>query len=87
MSARHVNKRFARYRDELGLPGELDLHCLRHSYITHLVEAGYPERFVQEQVGHSYASTTAIYTSVSDDFKNRVLRRALDGAFELEVGR
>jgi site-specific recombinase XerD len=85
VSARHVNERFARYRDELGLPAELDLHCLRHSYITHLVEAGYPERFVQEQVGHSYASTTAIYTSVSDDFKNRVLRRALDGAFLGEV--
>jgi site-specific recombinase XerD len=63
VSMRHVNERFARYRDELGLPGELVLHCLRHSYITHLAEAGYPERFVQDQVGHSHSSTTAIYTS------------------------
>jgi integrase/recombinase XerC len=29
-------------------------------------------------VGHRYASTTAIYTSVSDDFKNRVLAKALE---------
>lgn len=31
--------------------------------MTHLVEFDYPERFVQDQVGHAYASTTAIYTN------------------------
>ena len=30
-----------------------------------------------EQVGHAYASTTAIYTSVSDDFKHKALQTAL----------
>jgi site-specific recombinase XerC len=49
----------------------------RHSYVTHLVEFGYPERFVSEQVGHAYASTTAIYTGVSDEFRNRLLAKAL----------
>jgi hypothetical protein len=34
-----------------------------HSCITHLIEFGYPERFAQDQPGHSYASTTAIYTN------------------------
>ena len=53
------------------------LHCLRHSYVTHLIEFGYPERFVSEQVGHTYASTTAIYASVSNDFKHKTLRAAL----------
>jgi hypothetical protein len=33
--------------------------------------------FVQEQVGHAYASTTAIYASVGDDFKHKTLRAAL----------
>jgi len=80
-SARAGDERFAVYRDALGLPAELDLHCLRHSYVTHLVEAGFPERFVTEQVGHSWGSTTAIYCSVSDDYKNRVLARAIAGAF------
>jgi site-specific recombinase XerD len=45
--------------------------------VTHLVEFGYPERFVTEQVGHAWASTTAIYTSVSNDFKNQALKKAL----------
>ena len=64
-------------RDEAGLDPALTLHCLRHSYVTHLIEFGYPERFVSEQVGHAYASTTAIYASVSNDFKHKTLRAAL----------
>ena len=34
-------------------------------------------KIIQEQVGHAYASTTAIYTSVSNDFKNKTLQAAL----------
>ena len=41
----------------------MSLHSLRHSYITHLIEDGYDPLFVQQQVGHCYASTTALYTS------------------------
>jgi site-specific recombinase XerD len=77
MSLRAVNKAFTRARDAAGLPTELDLHCLRHSYITHLVEFDCPEKFVSMQAGHSYASTTAIYTGVSDEYRNRVILRAL----------
>jgi site-specific recombinase XerD len=74
---RGINEAFAGARDLAGLDRELDLHSLRHSYVTHLVEFDYPERFVQEQVGHAYAATTAIYTGVSDDYRNRLLSRAL----------
>jgi site-specific recombinase XerD len=81
ISGRALDERFAMYRDAVGLPLELDLHCLRHSYVTHLVEAGFPERFVSDQVGHSWGSTTAIYCSVSDDYKNQVLKKAIAGAF------
>jgi integrase/recombinase XerC len=77
VSLRYLDQRFAQLRGEAGLDADLSLHCLRHSYVTHLVEFGYPERFVQEQVGHAYASTTAIYTSVSNDFKNKTLQAAL----------
>jgi len=77
VSNRVLNEAFAAARDAAGLPVELDLHCLRHSYVTHLVEFDYPERFVQDQVGHAYASTTAIYTSVSDAYRNLLLLRAL----------
>jgi len=53
----------------------------RRTYVTHLIEDGFPERFVSEQVGHAYAATTALYTNVSDDFKNRTLAKALGRVF------
>lgn len=77
VSVKHLDRRFGALRDGAGLDSALTLHCLRHSYVTHLIEFGYPERFVQEQVGHAHASTTAIYASVSDDFKRKTLRAAL----------
>jgi integrase/recombinase XerC len=77
VSVDHLNKRFAVLREGAGLDAALTLHCLRHSYVTHLIEFGYPERFVQEQVGHAFAATTAIYTSVSNDFKQKTLKTAL----------
>lgn len=77
MSCRRMDDVFASVREAAGLDEALDLHCLRHSYITHLIEFGYPERFVQDQVGHRYASTTAIYTGVSLEFRNRLLTQSL----------
>ncbi|MER7453064.1 tyrosine-type recombinase/integrase [Nocardia beijingensis] len=76
-----LEKRFSRIRAEAGLAPELTLHCLRHSYVTHLIEFGYPERFVQEQVGHHFAATTAVYASVSNDFKKQTLRTALQRVY------
>ncbi|MFF0595676.1 tyrosine-type recombinase/integrase [Streptomyces antibioticus] len=83
LSCRAVNEAFEGARDAAGLPKELDLHCLRHSYVTHLIEFDYPERFVQDQVGHEYASTTALYTGVSDEYRNRLLKRSLDRHAEM----
>lgn len=78
MSDANVAASFARIRDEAGLPRFLGPHCLRHSFVTHLIEDGFESLFVQQQVGHAWASTTAIYTGVSSDFKNTALRRVLD---------
>jgi site-specific recombinase XerD len=36
---------------------------------------------MQQQVGHRFASTTAIYTGVSGDFMNTMMRKALDRAY------
>jgi site-specific recombinase XerD len=77
VSGHGLDRAFETARQAAGLPEELDLHCLRHSYVTHLVEFGYPERFVQEQVGHAYGSTTAIYTGVSDEYRTRLVQKAL----------
>jgi integrase/recombinase XerC len=87
ISARHVDERFALWRSRAGLPAELSVHCLRHSYVSHLIEDGVDPLFVQQQVGHSWASTTATYTSVGTDAKNRMLRDALARAFDADEER
>ncbi|MFD7137289.1 tyrosine-type recombinase/integrase [Streptomyces sp. NPDC059894] len=81
LSRRSANEAFEAARQAADLPEELELHCLRHSYITHLTEFDYPERFVQDQAGHGYASTTALYTGVSDEYRNRLLHKKLDQRF------
>jgi len=73
-----LNARFAQLRSRLGLPDGLGMHGLRHAYVTHLIEDGWDCLFVQQQVGHEYSSTTAAYTSVSSDYRTRVVREALD---------
>ena len=78
LSITSVNDRFVAYRDRLGLPSELGPHCLRHSYATQLIEDGFDALFVQRQLGHSWASTTAVYTGVSGEYQNRMLRDVLD---------
>ena len=87
ISARSVDERFAAWRAAAGLPRELSVHCLRHSYVSHLIEDGADPLFVQQQAGHSWASTTAAYTTVGQDARNRMLRSALARAFEGEDGR
>jgi integrase/recombinase XerD len=44
---RTLDRSFKRARERAGLPDELTLHALRHSYVTHLTEAGYDPMFVQ----------------------------------------
>jgi integrase/recombinase XerC len=79
---REIEERFAAYRDALGLAVELTPHCLRHSHVTHQVEDGVDAKFLQEQVGHRYASTLGAYTHVSEAFMNTMMRKALEQGFE-----
>ncbi|MGA2806293.1 MAG: site-specific integrase [Acidimicrobiales bacterium] len=78
VSEDRLNAAFAASAAAAGLPAGLSPHCLRHSYVSHLIEDGYDPLFVQQQVGHRHSSTTALYTSVSSDYRTRVLRAALD---------
>jgi len=82
ISPRQIDDRFAAWRAAASLPGELSVHCLRHSHISHLIEDGADPLFVQFQAGHSWASTTATYTTIGQDARNRMLRAALARAYE-----
>jgi integrase/recombinase XerC len=82
ISVHQIDHRFAACRAALGLAEGLDFHSLRRSYVTHLIEDGWDPLFVQQQAGHRHASTTAIYTCVSSDFRTRTLRRALDATMD-----
>jgi hypothetical protein len=57
---------------------------LQITYVSHLAEDGADPLFLQQQAGHSWASTTAIYTHVGADAKNRMLQQALRIAFDAE---
>ncbi len=87
ISPRRVDERFASWRAAAGLAPELSVHCLRHSFASHLIEDGVEPLFVQHQLGHSWASTTALYTTVGPDHANRMLQAALGKAFATEGAR
>jgi len=87
MRATDLAARFREYRDELGLDAALSPHALRHSYVTHLTEDGVDPAFIQQQVGHAYQSTTAIYTAVSGDYANRMMQRAIGNVLQAATER
>jgi integrase/recombinase XerC len=76
LSPRMFQVRLKKYLALAGLDPHLTPHKLRHSYATHLLDAGADLRSVQELLGHAHLATTQVYTHLTTER----LKKAYDQA-------
>ncbi len=85
LSARSVQQLVRRHALRAGLDQRVWPHLLRHSFATHLLDGGAELRVVQELLGHASASTTQIYTHVTEEQQRRVYDRAFYNQVRLKA--
>lgn len=73
MSRKSVWNVFKAALAESGVRKAATVHTLRHSWATHLLEAGVPLRLIQQWLGHSSPKTTALYTHLTQQTEAKAL--------------
>lgn len=76
LTARSCQRYLKEYLAAAGLPPDFTPHKLRHSFATHMLDAGADLRSIQELLGHENLATTQIYTHVSAERMKRVYKNA-----------
>ena len=81
MSVSGVQRAFKSALQESGVQKRATVHTLRHSYATHLLEAGVNLRLIQAYLGHSSPKTTAVYTHLTrkvEDLAAEAINRVME---------
>ncbi|MQA92993.1 MAG: tyrosine-type recombinase/integrase, partial [Gemmatimonas sp.] len=73
MNKSSVQGALRRVVGELGLRKRISIHTLRHSYATHLLEAGVNLRLIQEYLGHQSLRTTTLYLHLTSKGKEHAI--------------
>lgn len=71
-SARSAQAVFRTNMDKAGITKRVGIHGLRHTYATHLLEAGTDMVFIQKLLGHNHIKTTEVYAKVSNKMLSKV---------------
>ena len=87
LSGRSVQQIVRRHALRAGLDERVHPHLLRHSFATHLLDGGAELRVVQELLGHASASTTQIYTHVTEEQARRVYTQAFYNQVRLNASK
>ncbi len=75
MTRSSAQKAMSRVVHELKFQKAISIHSLRHSYATHLLEAGVNLRLIQQYLGHSSLQTTMVYLHLTTASQEQAIAR------------